>query len=179
MINNKKSKMIGIMLLVSILTISTLTIATPNINNYLNYGISNLYTKSFDDNTPPDPPIISGPTTGKTGKYYEYSFTLTDVDEDDFLSVLEVDFGNSIEGAIKKNCEHPWYNGTVININHKWNEQGEYPVTARVMDSYGAWSNWSSPFNVSIPKNKQINYLLIQLLDEHSEFLSIIRKFLG
>lgn len=150
--NNKNYTLTIILFITIILILPTITIAASN-QNTLRHFNSNTKTISFNDNTPPNPPIISGPSSGKIGINYDYTFTLTDND-DDFLTILEVDFGNEIEGVIKKNCEKPWENGTIIAMTHKWTETGEYSITARVMDSNGAWSNWSEPLQVSMPKTK-------------------------
>ena len=124
-----------------------------------------------EENSPPLPPVISGPTTGRTGVYYDYQFLLLDYDEDDFITILEVDFGNEIKQAIKKNCEKPWYNGTDIWMSHQWDQNGEYMIKARTMDSYGAWSDWSDPLSVSLPKQKSF-VSHFTFLSERFPFLS-------
>ena len=105
-------------------------------------------------NAAPNPPEIEGPSSGRAGRYYDYSFTLTDPDEDDILSILEIDFGDELVVKTKKNCERPWYNGSILTEQYSWNNQGQHSIKARVMDGNGEWSEWSDPYPVSMPKTK-------------------------
>jgi len=179
MVNNQKFKIISIMIIVFLIPTSTLTIATTNNLNSLNSEIHLNHINYLDENTPPNSPIINGPTTGKSSTLYYYSFTLSDLDEGDFLTILEVNFENSIESAIKKNCERPWYNGTIISIQHQWKENGKYSITARVMDSNSEWSNWSEPFEISMSKNKILNFQLFQFLENHSQLFQLLQRLMN
>ena len=147
-----KNKVVYIMLLILLFSITSATIVLSDQMQYLDTISKKNIAFPLNINTPPNPPIIEGPTSGKTGVYYEYYFTLTDDDEDDFLQILEVDFGDEVQGATKKTCEKPWENGTIITMENKWSTKGDYQIIARVMDSQGEWSEWSDPFEVSMPK---------------------------
>lgn len=128
-----------------------------------------------NDNTPPNPPKIDGPTSGKTREIYSYNITLTDPDEDDYLSRLEVDFG---DGVIVEDCgcNKPWENGEVVTIENSWKRAGTYEIKARVADVYNEWSEWSHPMPVTMPRNILFkNYLLIKLL----ELSPILQKILS
>ena len=120
------------------------------------------------ENTPPNPPEINGPQSGKIRQEYEYSFTLTDPDDGDFMFTLEVDFGDElvIEGGA--GCGKVWYSGHVLDMTHKWTTTDTYEIKARVQDSHGEWSDWSDPFEVSMPKHKifQPTILLYKLNKE-------------
>ena len=118
----------------------------------------------INENTPPDPPEINGPTEGKISELQRYDFFLTDPDNDQLLRI-EVDFGDEIL-VERCGCDKAWNNGTIIDINHIWEEQGNYTVTARVMDTNNAWSEWSEPLTVTMPlenqqfeNNKQMSYV--------------------
>lgn len=106
-----------------------------------------------DDNTPPNPPEITGPLTGEVNKPHRYVLLLTDPDEDQLVK-LEVNFGDKTLYETC-GCDKPWYNGTIIDISHVWKETGEYNITGRVMDEYGIWSEWSEPLSVSMPLQKE------------------------
>jgi hypothetical protein len=113
-------------------------------------------------NTPPYPPIIEGPSSGRIRQSYEYSFTLTDPDIDDFLTTLEINFGEDENEVLAFHCaDLPWYNGTIIKVGHTWRTGGDYEIKARSSDSFGEWSEWSDPFVVSMPKTKspQFNFI--------------------
>jgi hypothetical protein len=169
---NKKHYFLSIIIFLLLLLPST-SIVISNQNKIQILQLKELNRYSTYQNTPPNPPIIEGPLTGKPGKTYEYSFTLTDPDENDILTILEVDFGDEITGIVKKNCEKPWINGTVIKILQNWQGGGEYNITARVLDISGDWSEWSNPFVVKIQKSKVFQNLLIN----YFPFLSNIQYF--
>lgn len=107
-----------------------------------------------NENTPPNPPIIEGPTSGKVREFYEYDVTLTDPDEDDFMFELEIDFGDELIVEGGAGCAKTWYNGTVLSFSHRWNKPGDYEIRARAKDSFDEWSEWSEPLQISMPKAK-------------------------
>ena len=71
----------------------------------------------------------------------------------------DVHFGDEI--IIEKSCESgecvPWENGETVEIKHMWKTTGTYKLTARVMDVYGALSEWSEPLSITMPRNKEVN----------------------
>jgi len=127
------------------------------------------------DNTPPNPPEIIGPTSGKIKEPLVYSITLTDIDEDILLN-LEIMWGDGTE-ELDCGCGKSWRNGSVVNITHTWRKTGDYSITARIQDSYGAWSNWSEPLPISIPKQKTVSSILSPLL-QTLRSISNMRLFL-
>jgi hypothetical protein len=145
---NEKKFLTAIICITFLFMLTSSSIAT---NDMLNTKVNS------QTNNPPNPPLIDGPTSGRINKDYVYTFTLTDPDEDDYLTVLEVDFENDVQTAVKRTCERPWENGTIITIEHNWETKGEYNIKARVMDSIGEWSNWSEPLIVSMPKQRTTN----------------------
>lgn len=109
------------------------------------------------DNTPPNPPIIDGPTSGKVGEVYTYEVTVSDPDDNEGLIKLEIDFGDEIITKESGCCGAVWENGQVVNISYKWNQSGNYEITGRVMDAQFEWGNWSDPLIVHISKFKSNN----------------------
>jgi len=174
MIKNKESKIISFFVITLLLTIIPLAIASPNLFDEIK-TVSGL---TFFDNTTPNPPEINGPMNGKAGTFYDYTFTLTDPDEDDTLTILEVDFGNTVEGSIKRTCEQPWVSGTEITITHQWEEQGNYSIIARVLDVNDDWSEWSDPFLVSMPKIKSLQSPFQNFLENHPYLLILLQQLL-
>lgn len=130
------------------------------------------------DNSPPNPPLIEGPTTGNIGKSYSYNITLTDPDVDDQMFYLEVDFGNGIVHE-DCGCGKAWQNGEIITVSHSWKKAGNYSVTARVQDGMGEWSEWSDPLAVSMPKNKETTNLFILLSDRCLESFPLLERVMG
>jgi len=130
------------------------------------------------DNNPPNPPMITGPTSGKIDETYLYNVTITDPDEDDVMFNLEVDFGDEIVHE-DCGCGQSWQNGTVVEVYHKWLNVGSYGITARVQDAYGEWSEWSYPLSISMLKSKPyINTPLINFLENHPNLFPILRQLL-
>jgi hypothetical protein len=169
-----KKRILGI-IIISLLLIPSFSLAmtnNENINEYEKYDTDSII---INYNTPPDPPVINGTFSGKAGKTYEYSFTLIDPDEDDYLMFLEIDFGSEIVVIPKRTCESPWYSGTILYATYKWKEEGNYSISARVLDSYGEWSEWSDPIPITMPKShNNIFQSIIHRLIERYSLLQII-----
>ena len=117
---------------------------------------TNAYNKEFlqptilDNNNPPNPPAITGLTSGQIWKIYTYTITVTDPDQD-HLASLEVNFGDGTFIQDNCGCENPWESGETIQVSHKWTKSGDYTIQARVMDNRGAWSDWGY-MEVVMPK---------------------------
>jgi hypothetical protein len=142
--------------------------------------IANIIPVMANYNNPPNPPLITGPLFGKIEEKYVYYITVTDPDEDDHFWELEIDFGDEI---ITEKCSggdcHPWDNGETILIEHSWKNSGSYDLKARVMDVYGAWSNWSEPLHVTMPISKSINSLFLRIFEQYSNILTLLQQLLG
>ena len=132
----------------------------------INHNVSDqLFFQSVTvDNTPPNPPEIVGPSSGIVKEGVVYTITLTDPDEDDILLNLEINWGDGAE-ELDCGCGKSWRNGTIINVTHTWRRTGEYSIIARIQDSSGAWSNWSDPLPISIPKQKTFSFYISSLLE--------------
>jgi len=162
-------KIIAILILMLFLSV---TIPSMGMINEKSNEISLCYL-----NTPPNPPIINGPASGKVRQNYVYDVTLTDPDIDDFLTNLEINFGEDESDVYSFHCSDiPWYNGTVIFITHSWKKTGTYEIRARAQDSYSDWSEWSDPFSVTIPKTKLGLLSLVKFLENHPNINFIIER---
>jgi len=98
-------------------------------------------------NEAPDAPDIDGETSGKAGKDYEYIFNSTDADG---ASVMYfIDWGDN-------NTEWTEYNpsGTDVKVKHTWSEKGDYTITSKAQDIYGA-EGPEGTLEVTMPKNQQ------------------------
>ena len=144
---------------------------------FINFILNTIAIASY--NNPPNPPIIQGPTSGKKGEYYDYTFTLTDPDPDDVLFNLEINFGDDETIYEDCGCGKAWQNGTIITVNHRWKNQGNYEITARVQDASGEWSEWSESFIVSMSKSyskSNIQNIFNQLIEKFTIFLNLLTK---
>jgi hypothetical protein len=131
-----------------ILSICTLFILT----NLTFAENANIISITSNGNTPPNPPIINGPTSGKIKKTYTYEVTVSDPDEGNLLLLIEINFsdGTPIECG---GCDGrgPWHSGDVVPFEHSWTAEGTYEITGRVQDEHGEWSEWSDPLPVTMP----------------------------
>ncbi len=123
------------------------------------------------ENQPPTAPIITGPNSGKPGISYDYIFNSTDPEGDPVMYF--VDWGDN-------NTDWTEYSdsGKEIMLKHNWSKKGDYTITAKAQDIYGAESNWSE-FKVEIPRNRMsINSLFLWFLERFpllEKLLSLIR----
>lgn len=95
-------------------------------------------------NTPPESPIIDGPTTGQTNVPYGFHFTSSDQNNDSLL--YYIDWGDNLTSG----WLGPYPSSIPVYQNHTWSGRGNYLIKAKVKDQHGAESNWSDPFGISI-----------------------------
>jgi parallel beta-helix repeat protein len=127
-------------------------------------------------NHPPNPPSISGPSSGKYGEEYEYAFTANDPDGDQVYYLIDWGDRTTLD----------WFgvfdSGEEINIVHTWNQQGAYIIKAKVRDTYGVESDWTT-LPVTMPKNKQSHkYLLFEYFEWHPNnfpLLKFVQRIIG
>ena len=142
-------------------------------SDYLHIG-GHLYAIGpQESNKPPDPPTINGPTSGKYGIEYEYTFTATDPDNNPVRFYV-----NWSDGTITD-----WMSGEYpsnVKIKHMWSKRGLYIIKAKAKDTFGYESDWSI-LEVSMPKNKAINTIPLfpRFLQQHPNLFPILRHLLG
>ncbi|KYK24322.1 hypothetical protein AYK25_00350 [Thermoplasmatales archaeon SM1-50] len=96
-------------------------------------------------NSPPNPPAIYGPHFGKIN--FDYSFStgaISDPDGDQIFCLWDWDDGS------QSSWLGPYDSGQIISGMHQWSEPGVYMIQIKVKDFYGAVSNWSEPFTITI-----------------------------
>jgi len=115
-----------------------------------------------EDNQPPDKPDApTGEISGLPGEDFDYRASKTpDPNEDNIMYLFDWDDGT----------DSGWIMPTVfgsIKATHNWTERGDYEVKVKARDHYGAESEWSDPFTVTMPKSKSFNIfnpLIIRLI---------------
>jgi hypothetical protein len=105
-------------------------------------------------NQPPNKPDILGPTSGKVGTMYTYTFVSVDPNGDDIF--YEIDWG---DGQVDP-WDGPHKSNTIITKNHIWKRQGTFTIRARAKDAKDAIGEWGA-LVVIMPKNLQIIKQLI------------------
>jgi len=99
------------------------------------------------ENNPPNKPTIAGPTSGKAGSEYEYTFTVDDLDGNDiYLWVLW------FEGCPGVSWDGPYESGEEIKKTFTYTERGSYTIEVKAKDIYNAESEWET-LDVSMPRN--------------------------
>ena len=114
-------------------------------------------------NKPPDAPTITGPTNGKIGEEYTYTFTSGDQNNDDIFYYIKwgdghVEFWNG-----------PYSSGEGINISHTYSRERTFTISAKAKDVFDEESKWSE-FTVTIPRSKTFysNFNILKWLFQYS-----------
>ncbi|MFE3845685.1 C1 family peptidase [Thermoplasmatota archaeon] len=104
-----------------------------------------------ETNQPPSTPTIEGSSEAIKGEYCWYNITFSDPDGSPLYLYAHA-FG--VESNIWWGPYPPEWGKEFIN--YCWDEEGDYIVKAKVMDPYGAESDWAT-LEVTVPKNKSTN----------------------
>ena len=99
------------------------------------------------NNTRPNKPVITGPTNGRKGIWYEYNFSISDPNGDSLW--IHIDW----EHGTPSKWDGPFPSGSIIKYNYSWRKKGSYTIRAQTMDSEGLLSPWGT-LEVTIPKTR-------------------------
>jgi len=95
-------------------------------------------------NLAPDAPSITGPTSGKKGEEYEYTFVSTDLNGHDVSYYVEWGDGSNTGWT------DYYASGVEVTLGHTWSNQGAYNITAKAKDIHDVESEWSETLTVNI-----------------------------
>jgi hypothetical protein len=117
----------------------------------------------YSENNPPETPSITGPTSGKAGTAYTYTFVTTDPDGDNVY--YYIDWGDDLNSG----WLGPYASDLEKTASHTWSEQGTYTIKIKAKDIFDAESDWET-LVVSMPLNLQIiqkssNLLILKMLE--------------
>lgn len=141
---------------------------------------ANIILINFNDNNPPDPPVITGPSSGKTRETYTYNATVSDPDEGDILINIQINFGDKVIECGGCDGLGPWNSGDVQEFEHSWSRTGTFEITGRAQDSHGVWSDWSDPLPVTMPYSyKPILQFLELLFQRFPNAFPLLRQLMG
>jgi len=130
------------------------------------------WTLIWVDNKPPSAPIIRGPTKGKTGIKYNYTFNSTDDDNGELYYLI--DWGDGIEDVTVV-----FPSGTEALASHTWSKNGTYVIKARAGDAWGTLGEWGS-LTVVMPRNRVVsNSLFLRFLNQFINEFPLLRYALG
>ena len=126
-----------------------------------------------DPNNQPSAPDIDGPTNGKAGTSYPYTFTSIDPEDHDVSYYIRWGDGDIINWTDFQSSGAPGY-----TESHSWYTQGTYIIQAKAKDINGYESDWKI-FTVTMPRNRAINNPLFNFLKNHPNLFPILRQLLG
>ena len=103
-------------------------------------------------NVPPESPTISGPTHGRIGVEYDYTFKAIDLNGNKIRYIINWSDGTSFTSDF-------YPSGTDINLSHNWTKEGKYVISAKAQDSFGL-IGLERVLNLTISKSKATNDFL-------------------
>jgi hypothetical protein len=121
----------------------------------------------FENQRPNKPAKPTGPSSGKPDREYTFSTSTTDPDGDSLQYMWDWGDGNFSE----------WLDTN--EATYTWTTKDNFEVRVKAMDENGGESDWSDPFTFSTPKNKEINQLFLQFLEDHTHLFPLLRQLLG
>lgn len=125
-------------------------------------------------NGAPNPPTISGPSSGKPNKKYSYTLTTTDPEGEQIW--YWIDWGDGTNTS----WIGPFDSGVAITESHTWKSKENFTIKAKAKDSLNAESNWATLI-ISVPFSYKILYpsFLQQLFEQYPHILPRLRYRLG
>jgi hypothetical protein len=109
------------------------------------------------ENDPPNNPIIDGPTIGKPGELYDYTFSAVDPNGDNVTFYIQWGDGD-IEEWIG-----PYYSGEEFTLSHSWDTKDTFVIKVKARDDKNDESGWVL-FEVTMPRNHDIFHNLFETL---------------
>ncbi|MHA2431545.1 MAG: PKD domain-containing protein, partial [Promethearchaeota archaeon] len=125
------------------------------------------------ENSAPETPTINGPSSGIIEDELSYTFFASDVDEHGLI--YEINWGHDGDNGTEL-CYYD--SGEDITLNHTWNEEGTFTISAIVKDIYGAESDWAT-FQVELPKAKtHIRSILLYFIKYLPNLAPILQRLI-
>jgi hypothetical protein len=105
-----------------------------------------------DESIPPTKPILTGPSSGRSGREYTYEALSTDADGDKIYYLFDWGDGTFSEWL------GPYNSGVKMSVSNIWSQKGEYQVRVACKDEHGSRSDWSDPLAVAMPFQSLMNH---------------------
>jgi hypothetical protein len=128
-----------------------------------------LQTLTTVQDTAPATPSIEGPTKGKKGVSYDYSFVSADAEDDDVFYF--VDWGDGTNSS----WVGPFDSGEEQILSHTFTKKGSYTIQVKARDVFYAESDWGT-LEVSMPKSAA--YLSWGFSQRFPLLYSLLERFL-
>jgi hypothetical protein len=124
------------------------------------------------ENLPPLETTITGPSSGKPGESYDYTFNAMDSDADDLRYII--DWGDTATDTTDY-----YESGTDVIVSHTWSAGGSFTITAKAEDEFGMIGPESTMI-VTMPRNKATNNVLLYwFLELFPNSFPILRQLFG
>ena len=124
----------------------------------------------IQQNQPPEAPSITGPSNGKTGTSYDFTFNAVDPDGDNVRYII--DWGDS---SIDNTTLNP--SGVNKIVSHTWTAENTYVITAYAIDEFGL-EGPETEKTFTAPRNREINNRYLYFLRYHPNMFPILRLLL-
>jgi CubicO group peptidase (beta-lactamase class C family) len=131
------------------------------------------FAENLPINSPPNPPIIEGPTVGKVGITYDWTFISIDPEGDDIT--YYIDWGDECGGG---KYHGPYPSGQVLTLSYTYQSENTFFINAYAIDTEGATSN-NSIYEVTMPRNKEVKSLFLRFFKQHPNIFPILRYIFG
>jgi hypothetical protein len=123
------------------------------------------------NNAQPLAPTISGPSSGKVGTSYTYTFTSIDPDGDDIAEYI-INWGDGPDEIITG----PFTSGTPQTKSHTWTSQGTFIIKAKAKDTHGAEGPWGV-HQINMPRTRSFN-IILRILEMIFERFPLLEQIL-
>ncbi len=147
------------------------------------YASVNDIHKTWTENQPPNPPVITGPTMGNANTQYYYDFYLTDPDGD-YLKTILIEWGGLDSDNTTYICwlceGGPLPNGSTFEYFHDWGATGTYTIRAKVWDLQDNESDWGT-LTVTMPysSHEPIPHFFEVLFQRFPNAFPFLRHIMG
>jgi hypothetical protein len=121
-------------------------------------------------NNPPSAPNIVGPTEGKAGTSYNFTFNAVDPDGDQVKYIIDWGDTNTETTALNPS-------GTDVTVSHTWSTAATYTITAKAQDSKGLIGPETTK-TITIKKSKEINSPMFKYLQNYPNIFQILKYLL-
>ncbi len=133
-------------------------------------GYNGNLTKTIDinKNYPPETPSIDGPSSGKWGKPYHFTFQSSDNEGSEIWYFI--DWGDGTPTS----WMGPFASGDDISEPHTWGgSQETYIIKCKAKDMYDVESDWSE-HEITIPRNRVPSYQWLEWLSDRYLLLEVL-----
>jgi hypothetical protein len=122
------------------------------------------------ENSPPNIPTITGPTSGKIGVPLEFKIVTTDPDDQDVY--YDIFWGNAGSGDVG-----PFPSGEEQIFEHTWTKRGKFTIKVKAGDTRDEWSEYAH-FEVRIGRYRSAEYDLFQQIFQRFPILFPVLRHL-